>query len=186
MLSIFIILFIIIDLLLMPCLLIINFVVDENEIEANDSFVCDEDRDLCNEDVETNEDPHIEIAKLKKELRRAWQKCYNYKRQLTRKMENFNKVFNDDQLQYLSVGSHRGVKWSHETITKALKLYMACGEKGYEELRKQNLPYPSIRTIQHRLRNLKFQSGILHDVFNLMQLKVSISDDCLSHIVILK
>jgi hypothetical protein len=40
-------------------------------------------------------------------------------------------------------------------------------------LREQNLPYPSIRTIQHRLHNLKFEEGILQDIFNLMKLKIA-------------
>lgn len=155
-------------------------------MEPNNSIVCDKDTDhfVYGEDVESNKAPAIKIAKLKKTLRQAWQKCNSYKQQLTRKIENYDKVFNDDQLQYLSSGSHRGVKWSDDTMAKALKLYMACGENGYEELRKQNLPYPSIRTIQHRLRNLKFQSGILHDVFRLMQLKISIKVMVAYHIVI--
>lgn len=95
-----------------------------------------------------------------------------YKRKYEQKEERLEKVFNPDQLQFLKTGSHRGTKWSEETVTKAIKLYLVCGEKGYTELRKQNLPYPSIRTIQHRLQNLKFQEGILEDMFNLMKLKV--------------
>lgn len=51
---------------------------------------------------------------------------------------------------------------------------MACGTKGYEEIHKQHLAYPSPRTLQHRTRHLKFKPGILDEVFKLQELKVSI------------
>lgn len=63
-------------------------------------------------------------------------------------------------------------KWSENTINKSLKLYLACGAKGYDEIRRQNLPYPSIRTLQHRLQCLKFKPGILEDIFGMLELKL--------------
>lgn len=38
---------------------------------------------------------------------------------------------------------------------------MACSTKGYEEIRKQGLAYPIIRTLQHQIKDLKFQAGSL-------------------------
>jgi hypothetical protein len=64
------------------------------------------------------------------------------------------------------------MKWSNDTVTKALKLKFACGSSGYEELLKQNFPYPSVRTLQRRLKRLKFNSGILNEVFNFLKIKV--------------
>jgi len=54
---------------------------------------------------------------------------------------------------------------------------VACGQKGYEELRRQNLPYPSIRTLQHHIQNLKFKPGIFQDIFKLLKMKVSTSHE---------
>lgn len=66
------------------------------------------------------------------------------------------KIFNEDQQIFLTYRNQRGATWSEQTISKALKLYVACGQKGYDEIRRQNLPYPSIRTLQHRIQGLKF------------------------------
>ncbi|XP_065642239.1 uncharacterized protein LOC136073890 [Hydra vulgaris] len=44
---------------------------------------------------------------------------------------------------------------------------------GYENLLRLNLPYPSLRTLRQRLENLKFQSGILTEVFEFMKTKVN-------------
>lgn len=60
------------------------------------------------------------------------------------------------------------MKWSHTTIVKALKLKFSCGNNRYEELLKQNIPLPSQRSFQI----LKFDSGILHEVFKFLNLKI--------------
>lgn len=83
-------------------------------------------------------------------------------------------VFNKDQRNFMIYKTQRGTSWSADTITKALKLYVACGQKGYEEVRRQNLSYPSIHTLQHRIQGLKFKPGIFEDIFHLLKIKVSI------------
>lgn len=108
------------------------------------------------------------------ELKRKRQEYNDLKRKLQKYENNFNKVFNEDQVRFVSSGSHRGVSWSDNTINKGLRLYVACGQKGYEEIRRQNLPYPSIRTLQDRLHGLTFKPGILYDVFRILKMKVSI------------
>lgn len=70
-------------------------------------------------------------------------------KKVTTKNEYVEKVFTEDQIKFIANNTQRGTSWSIQTINKALKLYVACGQKGYEEMRRQNLPYPSIRTIQH-------------------------------------
>jgi hypothetical protein len=82
-------------------------------------------------------------------------------------------MFAEDQIHVLKYGNHRGKEWSDETIQKSLKLYMACGTKGYEELCRQNFPLPAIRTLQHRISSLKFEPGVLEDIFELLKLKVN-------------
>lgn len=113
------------------------------------------------------------IEKLRDKLRKTLRKCAFYKKKLEQKSStNLEKIFTEDQLKYLETGTCRGASWSEESITKGLKLYMACGTTGYEEIRKQGLPYPAIRTLQSRLKELKFKPGILEEVFGMLKLKV--------------
>jgi hypothetical protein len=57
-----------------------------------------------------------------------------------------HKVFNNDLLKMLTVGTHKGSEWQLDTVKKALQLNFACGRRGYEMLLDQNLPLPSLRT----------------------------------------
>lgn len=75
-------------------------------------------------------------------------------------------------MHILRHGSRKFVKWSNATIKKALKLKFACGNNGYDEILKQKIPLPSLRTLRRRLQNLKFDSGILYEVFNFLKIKV--------------
>ena len=62
--------------------------------------------------------------------------------------------------------------WSNVTVQKALQLKFACGTTGYAVLLDQGLPFPSIRTLQRRMAEMEFGSGILTEVFDLLRLKV--------------
>lgn len=95
------------------------------------------------------------------------------KRKLQKRYVRFNEIFNEDQKDFITRKTQRGTSWSADTITKALKFYAACGQKGYEEVRQQHLPYPSIRTLQSRIQGLKFKPGIFEDIFNMLKIKVS-------------
>lgn len=70
-------------------------------------------------------------------------------KRLSQPNETLSKVFNQDQV--VAVGHKKSTKWSSNTIIKALELVIACGLKGYKEILRQNLPYPSIRTLQRKL-----------------------------------
>lgn len=85
---------------------------------------------------------------------------------------NLNFIFNTDQIQALNRRSTKFMKWSNSTITKALKLKFSCGNNGYEELIKQKIPLPSLRTLRRRLQNLKFEPGILDEVFKFLEVKI--------------
>lgn len=112
--------------------------------------------------------------------------CKNMLRKTNRTFKNvvstdsnyllLRRVFNQDQISVLRKGrakkSTKVTNWSNETITKSLKLKFSCGKNGYHELLRQNVPLPSIRTLQRRLQNLKFDSGVLHEVFQFLSIKV--------------
>lgn len=112
--------------------------------------------------------------KLKKTLKQTMRQCAILKKKLKQKNKNMEKLFNADQQIFLASGKQRGGSWSAETVNKALKLYVACGRKGYEEMRRQKLPYPSIRTLQYRIQGLQLKPGILEDILKLLKIKVSI------------
>lgn len=98
-----------------------------------------------------------------------------------------HKLFKKDQITALKKKSRnvstKFMRWSNETVMKGLQLKFQCGNSGYEELLKQNFPFPSVRTLQRRLQNLKFDCGILDEVFHFMKIKVDslteIEKDCM-------
>lgn len=94
------------------------------------------------------------IENLRNALRKALRERNKYKKALESCVNNLQGTLNEDQIQFIQTGTARGQLWSEDTMTKALKLYLACGAKGYEEIRRQKLPYPSIRTIQQRLQGI--------------------------------
>ncbi|XP_063911948.1 uncharacterized protein LOC135128801 [Zophobas morio] len=112
---------------------------------------------------------NLQFQHLQNELQAAQRKIRQLQNKMNNLKGNFKKVFSDAQLHYLEMGGHRGVEWSDESINKGLRLYMACGAKGYKEVKRQNLPYPSIRTLQHRIRAIKLDDGGSEDMFNKMQ-----------------
>ena len=67
------------------------------------------------------------------------------------------------------------MQWSEKTVQKSLQLKFACGSTGYSVLLDQNFPLPSIRTLQRRLKDIPFSSGILPKVFDLLKVKVNIA-----------
>lgn len=85
-------------------------------------------------------------------------------------------LLNEDQVTILkrrSLGkSCKFLKWSNETVVNALRLKFSCGGSGYEELLRQKFPLPSVRTLQRRLQNLNFDSGILDEVLKFLDTKV--------------
>ena len=83
------------------------------------------------------------------------------------------KVFNENQLDSLSRGTSRGMKWSNETIKKALQLRFACGSTGYNLLLQQQQPLPSLRSLRRRIEFIRMEPGILGEVFSFLEVKVS-------------
>lgn len=82
------------------------------------------------------------------------------------------KVFNENQIEALRRKTTRGMEWSNESIELGLKLKFSCGSTGYDLLINNNLPFPSISTLNRRLENLKFDTGILHEVMEFLSKKV--------------
>jgi hypothetical protein len=118
------------------------------------------------------------VRKYKKELRN---KKHLLKQTETIEKENTKllySIFSNDQVNALKRKSTKFMKWSNTTVKKALNLKFSCGANGYRELQKQKIPLPSLRTLRRRLQHLQFDSGILHEVFEFLKIKVgSFKDD---------
>ncbi|XP_029175548.1 probable basic-leucine zipper transcription factor K [Nylanderia fulva] len=129
-----------------------------NHFEATDVVVMSDTASNKNLD-EIIKNFEEQIKKLKKSLNKTVVERNILKRKLQKENARFNEIFNEDQKDFITRKTQRGTSWSADTITKALKLYAACGQKGYEEVLRQHLPYPSIRTLQSRIQGLKFKPG---------------------------
>lgn len=89
--------------------------------------------------------------------------------------------FSEDQIvafkRKLKKEDSKGNRWSNSMIEKGIRLKFVCGQTGYGEIQKL-VPLPSSRTLSKREENLKFSSGILHEVINFLSIKVdAMSED---------
>lgn len=111
----------------------------------------------------------VEIAETENKTLKSQIKC------LEEKVEKYsnviNKILNKDQHNALLKGTTRGSRWSDETITKGLQLQFACGSHGYKKIT-ELAPFPSVRTLRERIQHIKFEPGILEDIFTYLELVV--------------
>lgn len=87
-------------------------------------------------------------------------------------MAALEKTFNPDQVEVLLYNKRNPKQWSDDTITESLKTKFVCGKQGYEHERKK-YPLPSQRTLQRRMEDLEFDTGVLNDVIELLKIKFS-------------
>lgn len=92
------------------------------------------------------------LVKERKEKYKLKQEKKSIEKQMSVLCRKMSKVFNKDQLNSMTRSSTRGVKWSDETIKKALRIRFACGSPGYELLLKQHQPLPSQRSLRRSLQ----------------------------------
>ena len=90
---------------------------------------------------------------------------------LERKMAS---IFNNDQIRALQVKS---IRWGNASVKKGIKLRFAAGPTGYKAVQDMGIPMPSLRTLQRRMQHLKFEPGILGEVFEMLRLKAEGMND---------
>ncbi|XP_050727460.1 uncharacterized protein LOC127004117 [Eriocheir sinensis] len=91
------------------------------------------------------------MKQLEKSQTKQRRRLHKIEKQRKRQSRVLGKIFTKDQLSSLSRRCRRGVKWSKETIRKALLLLSACRPSGYKALLAQKLPLPSLGLLK-RLR----------------------------------
>lgn len=64
-------------------------------------------------------------------------------------------------------------RWTSEELKKGLRLRFACGTNGYETLLKEGMELPTIRTLNKHTEKFEFESGVLHEVFELLRIKTN-------------
>lgn len=97
--------------------------------------------------------------------------------EILKQSKNFSKILNTDQIKALNLRSVRGHEWSNNTIKKALRLRLSCGNSGYQELISQGIPLSSGRTLRRRLQDFDFKPGISDQIFDILKQRVSQSTD---------
>ncbi|CAL1680879.1 unnamed protein product [Lasius platythorax] len=82
-------------------------------------------------------------------------------------------IFTKDQIEVLFTKRRSVRNWLNETIKRALQFKFVCGANGYEELTRQGLSLPSLRTLRRRLEYFKFEHGISDLMFKFLKHKKS-------------
>ncbi|KAL1489775.1 hypothetical protein ABEB36_013709 [Hypothenemus hampei] len=107
--------------------------------------------DNCSSEIEdllTNNSSNDQqlIKNLRASLKKVARERNKYKKDLENMREGLQNIYNDDQLKYIKNRNARGQLWSENTMTKAIKLYLACGTRGYEKFAFPKSPNNSTST----------------------------------------
>ncbi len=113
------------------------------------------------------------IKKNRAALRKVKQENAVLKRTMKIKDKKIKKLLTKDQIGALGRLTTRGMKWSNDTVKKALKLRFAAGSTGYKALQDLQIPLPGIRILQRRMQAVRFEPGVLTEVFDFLKLKAS-------------
>lgn len=71
--------------------------------------------------------------------------------------ESISPIFPPHEVRALEKGTMRGSSWSDATLQKALAAKVVCGSKGYEHIKENLVPLPTLRTLQQRMEHIKFR-----------------------------
>ncbi|KAH7958055.1 hypothetical protein HPB51_027960 [Rhipicephalus microplus] len=100
------------------------------------------------------------INALERQLTMAKAKARVKEREHKKLMLHLSSYINEDQFTSLH-RSPGGTVWSKEILTKALKIRLSCGSRGYDMVKELGQPLPSQRTLQRHIEHCKFRPGLL-------------------------
>lgn len=93
---------------------------------------------------------------LKKRMRKLREQNQIYDKLKTR----LGEIFNEDQIKALANQGLSCREWSDETIKRAIRLRLACGSVGYQQILDQNIPLPSERTLRRKMSNVEADENV--------------------------
>lgn len=111
-------------------------------------------------------------VKLKKKERQERKARLYLSRAKARNITNFSSLqrrFRHDQIRALTSNSTRGVKWTTASIKEGLVFKMKMGSKVFQDLVQTYPIFPSARTLQKQVQHCRFDSGILNEVFDMLE-----------------
>jgi len=117
----------------------------------------------------------INFHNLKQKYRKVLNDIQKLKQGKANSENSISQFLTKDQIKFMGVKKMQ--KWHNKTIKKALQLKFSCGQTGYNTLLKQNYPLPSIRTLNRKIEHIKFEPGILSEIFHYLQSKVSLMQE---------
>ena len=117
--------------------------------------------------IETNNLLNVKVKRLQKSNMSLRKLCENSKN-----LKCLKKVFNTDQISILFRKNAKQTKWSISSVSKAMKIRAAGGRNALNQIRDMGYPLPSVSTINRRLKNLAFDSGLLSDFILYLKQKV--------------
>ncbi|KAH8025455.1 hypothetical protein HPB51_008370 [Rhipicephalus microplus] len=112
------------------------------------------------------------INALERQLTIAKAKARVKERERKKLMLHLSSYISEDQFTSLH-RSPRGKVWSKETLTKALKIRLSCGSRGYDMVKELGQPLPSQRTLQRHIEHCKFRPGLLVNIMDSLAVKVN-------------
>ena len=127
---------------------------------------------------EKMEDLKVEISDLNHKINKMRAEIEE-KDKLLLDYQTANNFFHPDQQEFLAKGhlKGKGRKWSNNSVEDALKIRFACGPSGYDLLKSLKWPLPSLPPLTRRIKLIKFDYGILQEVFDMMAIKTKTLDE---------
>lgn len=127
---------------------------------------------LRNTYLQLQKKSHERYAILKRVQRNTQRSLDRLKEQYLISHANLAVRFRKDQLAGLLSNSTRGREWSLGTVREGLIHRMKMGTRAYSDFVKEYPMFPSVRVLQRKVQHCKFKSGILHEVFDIIEAQV--------------
>lgn len=154
---------------------VLSIVITELKLFQHKLKLCIENSCAIKTKVKTLSKRNFMLKRALKSEEAKYSKCQLEKKSL---MQSISRMFYPDQINIFIKNLKRTKKWSDETILRSLQTKFACGKRGYNFLRVNGFPLPSIRILQKRLQGINFNPGSWNDVFVFLKEKVKSFTKC--------
>lgn len=127
----------------------------------------------------------VKISALQDDLARWKSEYETLKSESEEFKQNVMKFLNNDQIKALKNPENQIKNWGSDAVKKAIMVKSLGGSRSLSFCRKYVAPLPSNRTILRHLEDFKVSPGILHEVIDMINMKVSEFSETQCHMGIL-